>query len=131
MNDELPQFSGHPVIDRHGTEVGMITDVVYDETTEEPTWGVVSPGLLHARHYIPLSPPVYSRKPEPSLCPTTRVTCCALPRCIATTSCRPCCGASWSITTHWSTDSLDRRTGIDAAGHRRPTALPAGNNWRR
>src|SRR4051794_1822098 len=59
MNDELPQFSGHPVIDRHGTEVGTITDVVYDEMTEEPTWGVVSPGLLHSRHYIPLSPPVY------------------------------------------------------------------------
>ncbi len=59
MNDELPQFSGHTVIDRHGTEVGMITDVVYDDLTEEPTWGVVSPGILHARHYIPLSPPVY------------------------------------------------------------------------
>jgi sporulation protein YlmC with PRC-barrel domain len=59
MNDELKQFSGHPVIDRHGTEVGTITDVVYDEITEEPTWGVVSPGGLHARHYIPLSPPVY------------------------------------------------------------------------
>ena len=44
MNDELPQFSGHTVIDRHGTEVGMITDVLYDEMTEEPTWGVVSAG---------------------------------------------------------------------------------------
>ncbi|MEY2554441.1 MAG: hypothetical protein QOC57_2301 [Ilumatobacteraceae bacterium] len=59
MNDELTQFSGHPVIDRHGTEVGTITDVVYDEMTEQPTWGVVSPGMLHARHYIPLTPPVY------------------------------------------------------------------------
>ena len=59
MNDELQAYSGHPVIDRHGTEVGTITDVVYDEVTEEPTWGVVSPGLLHARHYIPLTPPVY------------------------------------------------------------------------
>jgi len=58
-DDELPQFSGHPVIDRHGTEVGTITDVVYDEMTEEPTWGVVSPGILHSRHYIPLTPPVY------------------------------------------------------------------------
>lgn len=59
MNEELPQFSGHNVIDRHGTQVGTITDVVYDEITEEPTWGVVSPGLMHARHYVPLSPPVY------------------------------------------------------------------------
>jgi len=59
MNDELPQFAGHTVIDRHGTQVGTITDVVYDEMTEEPTWGVVSPGLLHARHFVPLTPPVY------------------------------------------------------------------------
>ena len=59
MNDDFQAYSGHPVIDRHGTEVGTITDVVYDEITEEPTWGVVSPGMLHARHYIPLSPPVY------------------------------------------------------------------------
>jgi sporulation protein YlmC with PRC-barrel domain len=59
MNDELIQFSGHPVIDQHGTEVGTITDVIYDEITEEPTWGVVSPGLLHSPHYIPLTPPVY------------------------------------------------------------------------
>jgi sporulation protein YlmC with PRC-barrel domain len=59
MSDELQTFSGHAVIDRHGTEVGTITDVVYDEITEEPTWGVVSPGVLHSRHYIPLAPPVY------------------------------------------------------------------------
>ena len=59
MNDEFQSYSGHQVIDRHGTEVGTITDVVYDEITEEPTWGVVSPGVLHARHYIPLAPPVY------------------------------------------------------------------------
>jgi sporulation protein YlmC with PRC-barrel domain len=59
MNDDFQAYSGHPVIDRHGTEVGTITDVVYDEVTEAPTWGVVSPGILHARHYIPLSPPVY------------------------------------------------------------------------
>lgn len=59
MNDELKQYSGAPVIDRHGTEVGTITDVLYDEISEEPAWGVVSPGGLHAKHYIPLSPPVY------------------------------------------------------------------------
>ena len=59
MNDELQQFGGLAVIDRHGTEVGTITDVVYDDMTEEPTWGVVSPGLLHAHHYIPLVPPVH------------------------------------------------------------------------
>jgi sporulation protein YlmC with PRC-barrel domain len=59
MSDELQIFSGHAVIDRHGTEVGTITDVVYDEITEQPTWGVVSQGALHSRHYIPLAPPVY------------------------------------------------------------------------
>ncbi len=59
MSDELTQYSGHPVLDRNGAEVGTITDVLYDEITEEPAWGVVSPGGLHARHYIPLLPPVY------------------------------------------------------------------------
>ena len=86
MNDELKQFSGHPVIDRHGTEVGTITDVVYDEITEEPTWGVVSPGGLHARHYIPLSPLSISTRVARSLCRMTRTTCCEPPRFIATTS---------------------------------------------
>ena len=57
--NELLQYSGHPVLDQHGAEVGTITDVVYDEITEEPVWGVVSPGRLHARHYVPLQPPVY------------------------------------------------------------------------
>jgi len=59
MNDEITQYSGHPVIDRHGEEVGTITDVVYDEISEKPTWGVVSAGALRGRHYIPLTPPVY------------------------------------------------------------------------
>jgi sporulation protein YlmC with PRC-barrel domain len=58
MNDELQQYSGHLVLDRHGAEVGTITDVVYDDVTDEPTWGVVSPGRLHAKHYVPLVPPV-------------------------------------------------------------------------
>ena len=62
MNDDLQQYSGHVVIDRHGNEVGKITDVVYDEITEQPTWGIVSPGGLHARHYVPLMPPVYLSK---------------------------------------------------------------------
>jgi sporulation protein YlmC with PRC-barrel domain len=59
MNDELQQYSGHLVLDKHGAEVGTITDVVYDEMTELPTWGIVSPGHLHSRHYVPLMPPVY------------------------------------------------------------------------
>jgi len=61
-DDQMTQFSGHPVIDRHGEEVGTITDVVYDEISEQPTWGVVSPGGLHARRYIPLTAPVYLDK---------------------------------------------------------------------
>jgi hypothetical protein len=59
MNDELPQFSGHTLVDRHGNQVGTITDVVYDEITEEPTWGVVTAGVLKGRHYVPLMPPTY------------------------------------------------------------------------
>jgi len=61
-DDQMTQFSGHLVIDRHGEEVGTITDVVYDEISEQPTWGVVSRGGLHARRYIPLTAPVYLDK---------------------------------------------------------------------
>lgn len=54
-----PTFHGHPVHDANGNEVGTITDVVYDQGSMRPRWGVVSPGRLKAPHYVPLNPPVY------------------------------------------------------------------------
>jgi hypothetical protein len=103
MNEELPQFSGHTVIDRHGTQIGTITDVVYDEMTEEPTWGVVSPGVLHSRHYVPLMPPVYVSQggdvvvPAPTSYTRRASTAgtCSLPTCVA----------NWSITTRLRSDA--------------------------
>jgi uncharacterized protein YrrD len=52
-------IGGHPVLDLHGHEIGTISDVLYDEASDLPSWGVVNPGLLHANHYVPLTPPTY------------------------------------------------------------------------
>jgi uncharacterized protein YrrD len=52
-------IGGHPVLDVHGHAVGTIADVVYDQDSELPRWGVVNPGVLHSNHYVPLQPPTY------------------------------------------------------------------------
>jgi len=49
-----PHFVGHDLVDDHGDKIGTITDVVPDDTTGEPAWVVVSLGLLHAEHFVPL-----------------------------------------------------------------------------
>ena len=56
---DVPRFHGHPVRDPNGNEVGTITDVVYEQGSLRPRWGVVSPGKLKAPHYVPLMPPSY------------------------------------------------------------------------
>jgi sporulation protein YlmC with PRC-barrel domain len=57
--DDWPRFNGHQVLAEDGQVVGTITDVVYDDMTERPVWGVVNPGTLRSRHYVPLVPPTY------------------------------------------------------------------------
>jgi uncharacterized protein YrrD len=48
------EFRGHRVINEQGEKIGVVTDVIYDPQTNEPTWVVVDAGLLHADHYMPL-----------------------------------------------------------------------------
>lgn len=56
---DSPGFAGHRLLDEQGVEVGTITDVVYDNRSQRPAWGVVNPGLLKSSHYVPLVPPAY------------------------------------------------------------------------
>ncbi|MEP1124067.1 MAG: PRC-barrel domain-containing protein [Ilumatobacter sp.] len=57
--NEIPRnpsesYTGHEVIGSDGETVGKVTDVVYDDTTNQPTWLVVKPGFLRAEHYAPV-----------------------------------------------------------------------------
>jgi sporulation protein YlmC with PRC-barrel domain len=60
MQDHLPdetqhtEFRGHEVIDARGDRLGTITDVVYDETANEPRLVVVDPGRFSKAHFVPL-----------------------------------------------------------------------------
>ncbi len=47
-------YTGHEVIGADGETVGKVTDVVYDDTSNRPTWLIVKPGLLRAEHYVPV-----------------------------------------------------------------------------
>ena len=40
--------------DEQGATIGSISDVVYDETTQQPQWLVVNPGTLRADHFVPV-----------------------------------------------------------------------------
>jgi len=42
------------VIDAKGEPLGTITDVVYDETANEPRLVVVDPGRFSKAHFVPL-----------------------------------------------------------------------------
>jgi sporulation protein YlmC with PRC-barrel domain len=46
---------GRTVIDDHGTKVGTVTDVVFDDATNEATWAIVKTGLTGGEHYVPLA----------------------------------------------------------------------------
>ena len=47
-------YMGLAVQDEHGATIGAISDVVYDETTQQPQWLVVNPGTLRADHFVPV-----------------------------------------------------------------------------
>ena len=46
-------FMGLAVQDEHGEAIGSVSDVVYDEATQQPQWLVVNPGKLRAEHFVP------------------------------------------------------------------------------
>jgi sporulation protein YlmC with PRC-barrel domain len=61
MQNEIPnsdrkseKFTGHQVVDPDGHVLGEVSDVVYDDSTNEPAWMVVNPGLIQAEHYAPI-----------------------------------------------------------------------------
>jgi sporulation protein YlmC with PRC-barrel domain len=50
---EPVSYMGLAVQDEHGATIGSVSDVVYDETTQQPQWLVVNPGTLRADHFVP------------------------------------------------------------------------------
>ena len=55
--DAHPDFAlrGRTVVDTNHTEVGTITDVVYDDVNSSPTWAIVKTGALRGERYMPLA----------------------------------------------------------------------------
>ena len=48
------QYTGRKVIDEHGLDLGVVTEVVYDAYTQRPEYLIVSPGALRRAHYVPI-----------------------------------------------------------------------------
>ena len=46
-------YMGLAVQDQHGEVIGAVSDVLYDEATQQPQWLVVNPGKLRAEHFVP------------------------------------------------------------------------------
>jgi hypothetical protein len=62
MSDQSNVSPGEPISymgltarDEYGETVGSVTDVVYDEITNQPQWLVVNPGTLRADHFVPVN----------------------------------------------------------------------------
>jgi hypothetical protein len=54
--DDVPNWRGRDVVDRHGHPVGVLTDLYVDEATGQPEWAVVKTGLFsHRVTFVPLS----------------------------------------------------------------------------
>lgn len=47
-------LSGRTLVDREGSEVGTITDVISDSTTLEPEWLIVRTGRIRGEHLVPV-----------------------------------------------------------------------------
>lgn len=58
--EHRPTYTGHHVLDEHGTDVGRVIDVIYtdpdtsDDGSMVPNWLIVDPGPLRAAHYVPI-----------------------------------------------------------------------------
>lgn len=55
MSDQMEhtEYRGHTVVDPQGQKLGEVTDVVFDETADEPRLMVVDPGKLSRSHFVP------------------------------------------------------------------------------
>jgi sporulation protein YlmC with PRC-barrel domain len=50
---ETITYVGLGVQDEYGETIGSVSDVLYDESTQQPQWLVVNPGTLRADHFVP------------------------------------------------------------------------------
>jgi hypothetical protein len=50
---EPTSYLGLAVQDENGQPIGAVSDVLYDDTTQQPEWLVVKPGKLRAEHFVP------------------------------------------------------------------------------
>ncbi len=54
MTNETIHYIDHHVINQDEQTIGTVTDVLYDDVTNEPKWLVVKPGMLQAERYVPI-----------------------------------------------------------------------------
>ena len=54
MTSKQTSYIDHEVINEHQETIGTVTDVLYDDTDNEPKWLVVKPGVLQAERYVPI-----------------------------------------------------------------------------
>ena len=47
-------LSGLTVLDEKGASVGFVSDVIYDNGDDAPTWYVVDCGWMRSEHYVPV-----------------------------------------------------------------------------
>ena len=47
-------YTGHPVIDDQGERVGTVSDVFYDDASDEPKWLVIDPGVFRKERLVPI-----------------------------------------------------------------------------
>jgi sporulation protein YlmC with PRC-barrel domain len=60
MSDQASVTPGEPVSymglavqDEHGDVIGSVSDVLFDDATQQPQWLVVDPGKFRAEHFVP------------------------------------------------------------------------------
>jgi sporulation protein YlmC with PRC-barrel domain len=47
------QLTAHDLLDEHGTKVGKVTDVIYDDATQSARYLVVRTGRFRPERYVP------------------------------------------------------------------------------
>ena len=53
MSTRNAWFSDRVVVDSTGEKLGKVSDVLFDDIEDNPSWLVVNPGLFKAEHYVP------------------------------------------------------------------------------
>ncbi len=54
MEMSIPLKTGSDLLDRNGSKVGTITDVLFESTTLTPEWYDVRTGALWGHHLVPV-----------------------------------------------------------------------------